>query len=239
MYDPKIGRFSGRDPYGFVDGLLFPGQYFGLVSTDPTGEAITAGAALCIVGAAYLGGCAAKESFWDSQRAARWPTNAEKNCVNDMYKIAPKNYCQGPAPFRYKISTINSAFPETMCAAVCVDFFPGGKKVYIGAGDIDCTTCAGAMNTMMTVVHECVHVGQPCYFKKCKEFDAYHKSIIVLSNDRVQICRDMVATGKCKSMATCQANMTKLIASETGFKQAEYAKCLATEGQDGIDSVIR
>jgi RHS repeat-associated protein len=37
MYDPKAGRFLGRDPLGFVDGANVYRAYFHLLGTDPQG----------------------------------------------------------------------------------------------------------------------------------------------------------------------------------------------------------
>jgi RHS repeat-associated protein len=36
--EPKAGRFIGRDPLGYVDGMGLYGAYLGLDGTDPTGE---------------------------------------------------------------------------------------------------------------------------------------------------------------------------------------------------------
>jgi hypothetical protein len=107
-----------------------------------------------------------------------------------------------------------------------------GKPIYLGGGDVDCTSCSGFLNTMMTLMHECVHTKQPCSGElSCKEKDAYQKSTESMKRNKAAICAATVAQGKCMSMAECEAAVDAVVQNDSQQLAVETAACEAAKAQ--------
>ena len=99
-YDDELGRFTARDPIGYVDGLNAYRAYFSINGLDPTGLWLSA---TPIFGGPYLSDAALKAMGWiktseTTYDVAEWKTNLVDERVFEMdeiykYEFFDKSLC--------------------------------------------------------------------------------------------------------------------------------------------------
>jgi RHS repeat-associated protein len=228
---PSAGRFLGRDPIGYVGSEMSLSQYCdgnSMRYVDPDGKAITVIGGAVIVGCVAYGGCKIWDANDGSSKGRRPMTGAEAQCIRDAGTAAPKeNDVRCNAEIRMGN---NLPSPITVCHPMCFPII--GKPIYLGGGDVDCGSCSGFLNTMMTLMHECVHTKQPCSGElSCKEKDAYQKSTESMKRNKAVICAATVTQGKCMSMAECEAAVDAVVQNDDQQLAIETAACDAAKAQ--------
>jgi hypothetical protein len=217
-----------KDPIGFRGSKWNLFEIFGAQAVqqlDPSGEAVTVAGGCALVGTAYLVSCSVlKERFI---RGTRLPNFGEKKCLDDLWGLVRPSYCK-KGIVRIDPAAIE---PVTKCAPSC----PLITQIFLGPTDVDCKSCSGAINTLLTLLHECVHKDhQNCILENgssdCGEYEAYKKSVIELGRDRIRLCNDMVGLGYCSSVNACQTALTNALNSEADGVSDFYWKCKKSRG---------
>jgi hypothetical protein len=115
-------------------------------------------------------GCSTINSGFDN--GTRLPNKQESKCLGDFKGLVPAGHCGNKL---IKIDP-NVGSPVTKCHPMC----PGEAQIYFGPNDVNCGSCFGALNTLLSILHECVHAkSQSCKFGQtnCGEYEATTRSI--------------------------------------------------------------
>ncbi|QDV44440.1 tRNA3(Ser)-specific nuclease WapA precursor [Stieleria neptunia] len=222
IYLSRLGRFGSRDPIGY-DGS--PNNLYEYVSSetlnslDPTGKiGVIAGCA--IVGTVGLVGCLAKHRAWDNSNGARNPTGAERACVNKLFRVMPR---RSLCAMNYKIARNG---PLTLCNHVCRLFGQRGNRVYMPPNAVACSSCNNAIQGLLSMMHECVHVRQTCFgSEECRETEGYGISLLHLHQDRIAICQRLKQEGLCPSSEACLTNIQNALQGDELEFINYYEKC--------------
>ena len=114
--------------------------------------------------------------------------------------------------------------PITICIPGC---FFAPKPTYLSKANIDCDTCKGFIQSVFTLVHECVHKRQVCLSNTldCMEWEAYKLSIQHMKTSVRPKCRDIVEQGLCENVRTCRQTIDDAIESEQQDLEFYRARC--------------
>jgi RHS repeat-associated protein len=225
---PIMGRFLSRDPIGYKQSDVILYEFLNaktLGMLDPMGESAVKVVGGCvIVVALYAGGCAYYKSQFD--QGTRTPNPIEAKCLDDLWSLVRPGYCK-----KSKI-TIDPALtsPMTKCHPFC--FITG---IYFGPVDVDCTTCTGSINTLLSVLHECYHEQhQGCQHSssQCGEYSATARSVIEIMRNPNSLCSKLVALGYCTSRTACITALTTVVNTEAAAKAMYHAGCVKESGRN-------
>ena len=217
------GRFLNRDPIGFKGSRWNFCEFLHsqpLTNVDFSGEALGAVGACALVAGAAIGGCLAVRDFLYAGTHA--PNAAQATCLSDLKGLMRPGYCSLTAPI---LIHDFAASPLTVCHSICRVRF-----LKLGPNDVDCGSCQGSINTLMTLLHECIHAEkQACGFSStgCGEFEAYYRSKMELLRDRLGLCTKLVQMSKCGSVSECQNSIDSLVVNDQIDLDREQARCTA------------
>lgn len=230
MYDSESGRFIEKDPTGYNPGRKCLYETLNsqpLSLTDPTGEnALVLG--VCGLAVWAIGCSTIKAQFLEGTRL---PNRVEGKCLSDLKTLVPPGHC-GAGIIRIDP---NVGSPVTKCHPMC----PYESLIFFGPRDVYCQSCFGALNTLLSILHECVHEkSQNCKFSStnCGEYEAYRRSLQEIMRDRISLCNEMVNLGYCNSVNKCQTDLTTLIDVESGVTSKFFRDC--TKDRSGTPPAV-
>ena len=146
-------------------------------------------------------------------------------CIEDAGKYAH------PRCWRYIYYGTKVKSPLTICTPGC-DLVTG-NTVILGKGDVNCSTCSGYLNLVMTLKHECVHERQICYANThaCMEVEAYQISILDFERTIKNSCKNIVADGFCKSVAECTDIGKQIVIADKAILAKYWEQCWWSKGR--------